>query len=107
MGATLNMGEAIYICAAKRMSQTALHIARSMRVRDHSGAATNHITNDTALCGENVTEFYPFQSPLPTIQANDSRVCVDCASRFMQTVADESITKRQAKPPAGKRKLWS
>ena len=99
--------EAIYICCAKPVSRTSLHIARSIRVRDYAGAATNHRTNDTCLCGmTGCSETYPFQSPLATIQANDSRVCTDCACRFMQTVADESAVKKTARPPKGKRKQW-
>ena len=101
-------GEEIYICCAKPSARTFLHVARSVRLRDHAGVATNHRTNDTCLCGmTGCSETYPFQSPMATIQAKDSRVCVDCASRFMQTVADESAVKRPAKPPRGKRQLWS
>lgn len=83
--------ETLLICASRRGLSQLLHATRTRRIRDAVGAAVDHLSSRTALCGASVALFFPFLLARKQVGVTDSHFCPDCAGRVMQWEVDEGI----------------
>ncbi|MDB5345288.1 MAG: hypothetical protein JWP89_3665 [Schlesneria sp.] len=60
------------------------HLARTERVREEDGAATQHRHNSLTLCGAKIEKLYPFFSADWACEKRVGGICPDCSAKWLK-----------------------